>query len=109
MEFNPAENAILLNGKAAPLGGEAVTAVVYDTVLGRPLESASLSEKGRVEFNPAENAILLNGKAAPLGGEAVTAVVYDTVLGRPLESASLSESLEFTHREFTSDLLPQYR
>lgn len=62
-----------------------------------------------MEFNPAENAILLNGKAAPLGGEAVTAVVYDTVLGRPLESASLSESLEFTHREFTSDLLPQYR
>jgi len=43
VEFNPAENAILLNGKAAPLGGEAVTAVVYDTVLGRPLESASLS------------------------------------------------------------------
>lgn len=76
---------------------------------GEQLDFALFDKKGRVEFNPAENAILLNGKAAPLGGEAVTAVVYDTVLGRPLESASLSESLEFTHREFTSDLLPQYR
>ena len=76
---------------------------------GEQLDFALFDKKGRVEFNPAENAILLNGKAAPLGGEAVTAVVYDTVLGRPLESASLSESLEFPHREFTSDLLPQYR
>lgn len=73
------------------------------------LDFPLFGKTGRVEFDPARNAILLNGTAAPLGGEAITAVVYDTVLDRPLESASLSEGLEFTHREFTSDLLPQYR
>lgn len=64
---------------------------------------------GEVFFDADTGEIFLNDTAAPLSGGAITAVVYDNFFDRPLECVALDENLAFTHREFTSDILPQYK
>ena len=64
---------------------------------------------GTVSFDQQNNQILLNQTAVPSHGELFSAVVYDKLFDRPLDSVTIDQDSQLVHREFTSDILPQYR
>jgi len=66
---------------------------------------------GTVTLDASDGVICLNQTTAPVKGDAITIVLYDKILDRPLETVYLNCSNELTlqHREFTSDIMPQYK
>ena len=79
--------------------------IACDEQISYPLFGTS----GTVSFQMDENQILLNQMAAPSHGELFSAVVYDKLFDRPLDSVTMDSDLTLHHREFTSDILNQYR
>ena len=103
-----------LNDELSPLGYAADSAawmldggkaIACSNQISYPL----FGSNGTVSFDQQNNQILLNQTAAPSHGELFSAVVYDKLFDRPLDSVTIDQDLQLVHREFTSDILSQYR